>query len=287
MPCHATPPALILPSLTGTATLYPPPLTRVLSSFGQLHTVMSLVANGARPHTKNLAGETAVSDARRERHAHVVKWLEAWERAGKPAAPTNWDMRRTTSNDAGAANGANGGGKRGFEAHDAQGCYVGACIIPCLVTTFYVQPSSADELRASYAAPAPRPPAPYPPPYPHPSASNPRTPPTPLHHPSRPTPHTSTPPPPPSRSADSPHHPTSNPAANVRIPPMLRSGFTLFLPWSYALKRSSDPRWPNSSKFELRAADNKQDWTWHRSGCCFWGSPGWWAVKVVPTNLCC
>jgi len=183
------------------------------SSFGQLHTVMSLVANGARPHTKNLAGETAVSDARRERHAHVVKWLEAWERAGKPAAPTNWDMRRTTSNDAGAANGANGGGKRGFEAHDAQGCYVGACIIPCLVTTFYVQPSSADELRAS--------------------------------------------------------------------------GFTLFLPWSYALKRSSDPRWPNSSKFELRAADNKQDWTWHRSGCCFWGSPGWWAVKVVPTNLCC
>tara|TARA_B110001452_G_scaffold232469_1_gene209780 strand:+ start:658 stop:789 length:132 start_codon:yes stop_codon:yes gene_type:complete len=32
---------------------------------------MSLVANGARPHTKNLAGETAVSDARRERHTHV------------------------------------------------------------------------------------------------------------------------------------------------------------------------------------------------------------------------
>jgi len=173
------------------------------SSCGQLHTVMSLVANGAKPHTRNLAGETAFSDAARERHTHVVNWLEAWERAGRPAAPTNWSMRRTNN----AVT-----GKRGFEAHDAQGCYVGACIIPCLVTTFYVQPSGADELRAS--------------------------------------------------------------------------GFTLICPWSYTLKRSSES--PTSTKFELRhPTDQDQDWTWHSSGCCFWGSPGWWAVKVVPTNICC
>ena len=104
-----------------------------------------------------------------------------------------------------------GGGKRGFEAHDAQGCYVGACIVPFLVTTFYVQPSGKDEIRAS--------------------------------------------------------------------------GFTLICPWSYTLKRSA----ASATKFELRAHDGPgyQDWFWHESGCCFWGSPGWWAIKVVPTSLCC
>ena len=58
-------------------------------------------------------------------------------------------------NESGGANGGANGGKRGFEAHDAQGCYIGACIIPCLVTTFYVQPSGADEMRASCAPPRP------------------------------------------------------------------------------------------------------------------------------------
>ena len=64
------------------------------SSFGQLHTVMSLVANGAKPHTRNLAGENAFTDATRERHMHVVEWLKAWERAGTPAAPGCSSMRR-------------------------------------------------------------------------------------------------------------------------------------------------------------------------------------------------
>ena len=60
-------------------------------------------------------------------------------------------------------------------------------------------------------------------------------------------------------------------------------GITLIFPWSYKLKRSD----AESTKFELRAHDQNQDWFWHSSGCCFWGSPGWWAVKVVPTSLCC
>uniref|UniRef100_A0A7S0JLX5 Uncharacterized protein n=1 Tax=Calcidiscus leptoporus TaxID=127549 RepID=A0A7S0JLX5_9EUKA len=165
------------------------------ASFGQLHTVMSLVANGAKPHTRNLAGENAFSDAKRERHVHVVEWLEAWERAGKPTAPGNQHMRREPAQSVG-----------GLDAHDVQGCYVGACIIPILVTSFYVQASGADELRAS--------------------------------------------------------------------------GFTLIVPWSYSLRRSAE----SPTKFELRAHDQNQDWFWHESGCCFWGSPGWWAIKVVPTS---
>ena len=54
------------------------------ASFGQLHTVMELVKNGANPHRRNGAGENAWSDARRERHQHVVDWLDAWQAAGSP-----------------------------------------------------------------------------------------------------------------------------------------------------------------------------------------------------------
>lgn len=61
------------------------------------------------------------------------------------------------------------------------------------------------------------------------------------------------------------------------------SGITLIFPWSYTLRRSAE----RSAKFELRAHDQNQDWLWHESGCCFWGSPGWWAIKVVPTSFCC
>ena len=56
------------------------------ASFGQLHTVMALVKNGAIPETKNGAGQDAYSDAGRERHTHVVKWLRAWDAAGRPRA---------------------------------------------------------------------------------------------------------------------------------------------------------------------------------------------------------
>ena len=55
------------------------------ASHGQLHTVMALVANGADPHAKNGASQNAFTDAEREKHTHVVKWLKAWEAAGKPA----------------------------------------------------------------------------------------------------------------------------------------------------------------------------------------------------------
>mmetsp|Transcript_39162 Transcript_39162/g.125814 ORF Transcript_39162/g.125814 Transcript_39162/m.125814 type:complete len:319 (+) Transcript_39162:38-994(+) len=54
------------------------------ASFGQLHTVMALVKNGADPAELNLAGNNAYSDAGRERHEHVIEWLVAWEAAGKP-----------------------------------------------------------------------------------------------------------------------------------------------------------------------------------------------------------
>ena len=54
------------------------------ASFGQLHTVMELVKNGANPHRRNGTGENAWSDARRERHQHVVDWLDAWQAAGSP-----------------------------------------------------------------------------------------------------------------------------------------------------------------------------------------------------------
>jgi hypothetical protein len=64
------------------------------------------------------------------------------------------------------------------------------------------------------------------------------------------------------------------------------SGFTLIFPWSYKLKRvEARHGYKPPTKFLLRAQDNKQDWEWHPSGCCFWGSPGWWAVKAVPS--CC
>jgi len=56
------------------------------ASFGQLHTVMVLVKNGAIPDTKNAAGQNAWSDARRERHQHVVEWLNKWKSAGRPTA---------------------------------------------------------------------------------------------------------------------------------------------------------------------------------------------------------
>ena len=54
-------------------------------------------------------------------------------------------------------------------------------------------------------------------------------------------------------------------------------------PWSYTLNKSTAPG--RSTTFELRAPDQQQDWSWHSSGCCFWGSPGWWALKVIPS--CC
>jgi len=65
------------------------------ASHGQLHTVMALVGNGADPRSLNAAGYNAVTDAEREKHAHVVEWLRAWERAGKPPkAPSNGLMKR-------------------------------------------------------------------------------------------------------------------------------------------------------------------------------------------------
>ena len=95
-----------------------------------------------------------------------------------------------------------------FDVRKARGCYIGACILPCIITSFNVKEASPDELTASGCS-------------------------------------------------------------LVGVP----------CPWSYKLRRTS--RGP-STTFELRAADMQQDWHWHTSGCCMWGSPGWWALKVAP-----
>lgn len=50
------------------------------ASFGQLHSVMVLTKAGGNPLRQNLAGQTAYSDAKRERHQHVVNWIEEWRR---------------------------------------------------------------------------------------------------------------------------------------------------------------------------------------------------------------
>ena len=57
------------------------------ASYGQLHTVMALVANGADPRAKNGASRNAFDDAGENKHTHVVEWLKAWEAAGKPTRP--------------------------------------------------------------------------------------------------------------------------------------------------------------------------------------------------------
>jgi hypothetical protein len=50
------------------------------ASHGQLHTVMVLVKNGADPKRKNCSDNNAFSDAKREKHQHVVDWLNEWQR---------------------------------------------------------------------------------------------------------------------------------------------------------------------------------------------------------------
>ena len=177
------------------------------ASFGQLHTVMALVGNGANPHSKNAAGNNAFDDAGREGHGHVVSWLEAWEAAGKPrpgGAPANQRMKRE-------GNAESGGGGGGFDADDTQGCYVGACFLPIFVTAFYVQSRDKETIVAQ----------------------------------------------------------------GLTLPFVL-------CPWSFDLKRPVG----STHKFELRASDQNQDWSWHSSGCCLCATPGWWAVKVVPTSCC-
>ena len=54
------------------------------ASHGQLHTVMVLAKNGADIEKVNAAGENAQSDARRERHHHIVQWVEEWRAIGSP-----------------------------------------------------------------------------------------------------------------------------------------------------------------------------------------------------------
>ena len=54
------------------------------ASHGQLHTLMVLAKNGADIEKYNKAGQNARTDAERERHAHVVKWIDEWRAVGSP-----------------------------------------------------------------------------------------------------------------------------------------------------------------------------------------------------------
>jgi len=49
------------------------------ASHGQLHTVMVLVKNGANPERVNASNNNAFTDATRERHQHVLDWLNIWK----------------------------------------------------------------------------------------------------------------------------------------------------------------------------------------------------------------
>lgn len=167
------------------------------SSFGQLHTVMALVKNGAVPETKNGSGNNAYTDAEREGHRHVLSWLAEWEAAGRPrgdgkSAPSPQQMAREDGPQ--------------LQTRTIEGCYIGACIVPILVTAFWVSAQSEDEITAS----------------------------------------------------------------GLTLP------FAL-CPWSYRLTRASD----SLNKFLL--PDPQQDWTWHKSGCSMCATPGWWALKIVPS----
>lgn len=165
------------------------------ASHGQLHTVMALVGNGANPDTKNLSGNNTFTDAERERHSHVIDWLNAWKAAGRPSKHGVLPQRM----------GRDEAPLEPLDGHLTQGCYIGACIVPIFVTTFWVQASSADEMTAT--------------------------------------------------------------------------GFTLCCPWSEKLTRI--PGKSTTFKLNMKNGDS-QEWDWHRSGCCFFGTPGWWALKIIP-----
>jgi ankyrin repeat protein len=50
------------------------------SSFGQLHTVIVLTKNGADPLRVNSSNNSGLTDAKRERHQHVLDWIEEWRK---------------------------------------------------------------------------------------------------------------------------------------------------------------------------------------------------------------
>jgi len=123
----------------------------------------------------------------------------------RPRPPPRAAGARSAVQPAGAFNQPSGG----FSAYDTEGCFVGACLVPCLVTMFRVKADQENELTAS----------------------------------------------------------------GLTLPCVL-------CPWSYKLnQRGGD----GVHRFELRAGDQNQDWDFNCGGCCLWATPGWWAVKVLPS----
>jgi len=105
------------------------------ASFGQLHTVMALVANGAQPNTKNASNNDAYSDAERERHTHVVNWLREWEAAGRP--------RKI----------GQGGGTGEASTRYLNGCWVASTLpIPVITALYYNQLIDADHVKGNGVA---------------------------------------------------------------------------------------------------------------------------------------
>ena len=82
-----------------------------------------------------------IADAEREQHRHVVDWLKRWEAAGRPTKGSTAPDPVAMDRDGAAAT--------TFSAYKTEGCYVGACIVPCIVTSFCVQANTADSLRVS------------------------------------------------------------------------------------------------------------------------------------------
>ena len=57
------------------------------SSFGHLPSLIALIRAGGNPFLANKSGNNALSDARRERHLHIVKFLSEFEKKQRPEIP--------------------------------------------------------------------------------------------------------------------------------------------------------------------------------------------------------
>jgi hypothetical protein len=109
------------------------------ASMGQLHTVMALVANGAEPNTKNTTDNNAYTDAARERHQHVINWLQEWEAAGRPR-----------NKRAGSSGGAAAAGTGSTSTGILNGCWVASVLpIPIIWALYYQQSIGPDRVKSN------------------------------------------------------------------------------------------------------------------------------------------
>mmetsp|Transcript_18881 Transcript_18881/g.34165 ORF Transcript_18881/g.34165 Transcript_18881/m.34165 type:complete len:241 (-) Transcript_18881:222-944(-) len=108
------------------------------ASHGQLHTVMVLAKNGADIEKVNGAGFNARSDAAREGHQHVVRWVDEWRAAGSPRGSAC--CAPAPSRPAARA------GAGVVTSHDMQGCWL-LCGLPLFWEIAYKGPLNNDANR--------------------------------------------------------------------------------------------------------------------------------------------